>query len=570
MNVDLRDRPADAAPDPAPNPAAAGRDADRPAPRRPAVALALIVAGILGTALLLRTQHVSDISLDFDECCSWKISQFPWHEMLDAVSRDAHPPLYYVVLKLLTAVLGDSQEVLRGFSIVMGVGTVLAAWWFVQTATASDRAGSRAGSAGSSFAALLAAALIALSGLHVEMSLRARPYALGTLLSLVAAAFLLRALRTDGRRGDWVGFTVAATALSLTHYYCLFTVAALYAFAAGAAVAKCWRSGWSSEAKRTAIGLACSVWAIGSIWSIRLPTFRFQQSRSTPQLWMAALDARTLNDTCFMALAGGESTVPPAGGSWWGVAAWAGVAAALALTGTRSMRLTALCAAAPPAAVIVYAITVRNILGVKYLIFAQLFLLIGAAMLVGKIRQPLLRVALAGGLVAWTGYWCLDAAAARDLIARSAGVQGAVAYLNDLRAPEEPVIVGSAFVHPIVQKYAREPANVLTIYHGDHRDSLLSGPPLREFEYRGVNEVVHGDTERIWTIDSFGMFRPDTRYEVPLPTGRWELERQEEFRESNGIACVLAVRSYRRVRSESDDARAGNGEGIPSAIGGGP
>ena len=560
MNVDLRDKPADAARDPAPSPAAAGRVADRRAPGRPAIALALIAVGILGTALLLRTQHVSDISLDFDECCSWKISQFPWHEMLDAVSRDAHPPLYYVVLKLLTAVLGDSQTVLRGFSIAMGAGTVLAAWWFVQTATASDRGDLRAESGGSSFAALLAAALIALSGLHVEMSLRARPYALGTLLSLVTAAFLLRALRTDGRRGDWVGFALAAAALSLTHYYCLFTVAALFAFAAGTAVAEFWRNGWGAETKRTAIGLACSVWAIGSIWLIWLPTFRFQQSRSTPQLWMAPLDARTFNDTCYLALAGGESTVPPASGSWWGVAVWAGVAAALALTGTRSMRLTALCAATPPTAVVVYAIAVRNILGVKYLIFAQLFLLIGAAMLVGRVRRPVVRLSLAVGLVAWTGYWCLDAGAARDLLARSAGVQGAAAYLNDLRAPDEPVIVGSAFVHPIVQKYAHDQSHVLTIYHGDHRDSLLSGPPLRESEYRDVNEVVRGDAERIWTIDSFGMFRPDTRYEVQLPADRWELERQEEFRESNGIACVLAVRSYRRIRSESDDDRAANGQ----------
>jgi hypothetical protein len=51
--------------------------------------VALCLAAVVGIGLLLRTQHLSDLTMHFDECCSWKISQFPWDEMIDAVSRDA-------------------------------------------------------------------------------------------------------------------------------------------------------------------------------------------------------------------------------------------------------------------------------------------------------------------------------------------------------------------------------------------------------------------------------------------------------------------------------------------------
>jgi hypothetical protein len=539
-------------------------------PARPAAGargpLLLAGMGVLGTALLLRTQHLTDLSLHFDECCSWKISQFPWGEMLDGVSRDAHPPLYYILLKGLTAMLGDAPAVLRGFSVVMGMGTIAAAVWFVRTALAErDTAAPGRLLSERDFGALLAGVLVALSGLHVEMSLQARPYPLGTCLSLVAGAFLIRALRPGGRLVDWAGFTLAAAALSLTHYYGLFTVGALYLYAVGALLREWWQSGWSGGTRRLLAGIVCSAWAAQLIWAPWLPTFLFQQSRSTPQLWMAPLDWKTLSDTCYLALAGGQSTQAPPGWAGWAVVVWGALVLGVLVVGRPSTRLAAVCAGIPLAAVIAYGLIVRNILGAKYLIFAQLFVLIAAAVLTARVPWRFVRITVAAGLVGWSGYWCWDQAEAREYLARSPGVRGAVAYLEQYRRPEEPVVVGSPFVHPIVQYYARDRSGIYTRYHGDHRESMLSGPPLRAAEYQEVDQLLRQPLDRVWTIDSYGMFRAEGRFEADLPPHAWRLERQEEFREPNGIACVLAVRSYRRQPSGSAQTSVAAG---PAASGG--
>src|SRR5690242_13402100 len=91
------------------------------------------LTAIASLALIVRTHHIGDVTMYFDECCSWIISQQPWDEMLDALSRDAHPPVYYALLKGW-GFIGNSPEVIRGFSVLFGLGTILAAFWFVNTA----------------------------------------------------------------------------------------------------------------------------------------------------------------------------------------------------------------------------------------------------------------------------------------------------------------------------------------------------------------------------------------------------------------------------------------------------
>jgi uncharacterized membrane protein len=181
--------------------------------------------------------------MHYDECCSWKISQFPWNEMIDAVSRDAHPPFYYVLMKGLGLLGGSHPAVIRSFSVFFGMATIPAAFWFVSTALA-DPKGMPDAKHRRKFAAILAALLVAGSALHVEMSVQARPYTLGTFLTLLSATFLVRALPPvrPSLPGDWIGFAVTAALLSLTHYYGLFTVGAELLFAAAVAAAEVCRS----------------------------------------------------------------------------------------------------------------------------------------------------------------------------------------------------------------------------------------------------------------------------------------------------------------------------------------
>jgi len=521
------------------------------------------LAAVMGIALLLRTQHLSDVTMYFDECCSWKISQFPWNEMLDAVSRDAHPPVYYVLLKGLGASVGDSPRVIRGFSVVFGLATVLAAFWFVRTALADQLRPCDAdvpeatahwddGASTNSprvvhrdFTAVLAALLVATSALQIEVSLQARPYTLGTFLTLVSATFLLRGLRPAGPAADWIAFVVTATLLSLTHYYCLFTVGALFLYGAGVLGMRFWRMGWNPPVKRPLLGLGLSAWGMQLVWLSWLPVFQFQHGRSTPQLWMQPLELNAFFANCWMALAGGKTLAAPDHWAWTAFAAWVAAVLALLVSATRGGRLAALCAGLPLLGVALYSVAVRNILGVKYLAFAQVFLLIAWAMLAGRIPCRSGRLAVTIGLLVWSEFWCWMFTETRSWQATLPGVSGAVEYLEQRRLPEEPVIVASPFIFVIAQKYSQHPEGIYVKYSGDHRGDMLGGPPLLESEYRDISRHFHGPGDRAWGIDVFELFGPESRFEA-RPPGEWVLVNQQGFREAHGLPCLVAVREYRR------------------------
>jgi hypothetical protein len=506
----------------------------------------LCLAVVISLALLVRTQHISDISLHYDECCSWKISQFPWDEMLDAVSRDAHPPVYYVLMHALGMLGGDSPAGIRGYSVFFGLATMVAAFWFVRTALGNEAQGADGSIRDRYFASLLAAALVGGSALQIEMSLQARPYTLGTFLTLVSASWLLRGLRPDGRAVDWIGFALAATILSLIHYYCLFTVGAEFLFAGSVLTAELWRTGWVPSTKRIAAGVGLSAWGLQLVWLLWSPVFSFQRERSTSQLWMQPIDWHDICANCWWAFAGRQSSQLPLDWQWLAVAGWSAPVVALLLWGTRGGRLAALCAGLPLAASVAYGLAVRNILGAKYLIFAQVFLLVALTLSIAGLPWRPGRMVLALGLLAWTEYGCWQHFEIREHQARYPGIRGAVAYLEERRAPHEPIIVGTPFVSIIVQNCAKHPQGIYVRYRGDHRRDLLGGPPLREEEYREVDSHLSADVKFAWTIDVFDLYGPGNRFESKLPS-EWVLVGQENFRELYEQPCVLAVRAYRRT-----------------------
>ncbi len=499
----------------------------------------LVLASIVLIAIFLRTHLISEVTFSFDEACSWKISQFSWTETWNAVSRDAHPPLYYAILKAWGALTGEDAAGVRSFSVLMGAASVIAAYAFVRTAVDTDESSS-------AFGPLLAAALVAGSALHVEMGLQARPYTLGTFLALISATFLIRWLRNQGTMSDWGLFTGAICLLSFTHYYCLFTVGAECLFAACVAVSTWFRMGWKGGAKRLVLGLLASLWILQMAWSFWLPVFLDQRERSTSQLWMEPFSWSSFSATVGQVLAGGQLVSPPEAFGNIAIAAWIVAVLGLVFLGNRTVRLAALCAAFPLVAVIAYALMVRNVLGGKYLIFAHTFLLVGVAILAARIPWKWCRILIAIGLCSWSTYWCLQHAEARNQIAQNAGVQDIVRFLKDRRNADEPVLVSSQFVHPIVQFYLSNYTTLVrTQYFGNHGRDMLGGPPLRESEYRDNDRVWHPPTQCVWVVDVYNLFGEGNRLEVEAPQG-WQMVGQEEFREANGLACILAVREYRR------------------------
>ncbi len=61
----------------------------------------------------------------YDEAFTWRVARLPFHQMMDALAGDVHPPLWYVIEWVTSRLIGDSEIALRLPALVFGV---LGAW----------------------------------------------------------------------------------------------------------------------------------------------------------------------------------------------------------------------------------------------------------------------------------------------------------------------------------------------------------------------------------------------------------------------------------------------------------
>ncbi len=177
-----------------------------------------VLSLIILSGLLLRFSHNLGISLWHDEAFSVLMLRYPWHEMFYRLGLDVHPPMYYIALRLWHYVFGDSMLSLRGFSIFFGTLTIPAGYLFIKQAFQSQKV------------ALWAAFLLAISPFELTFSSDARMYTFGGFFAIMAAYFLIKALRSE-KCQYYLGFAISTAIIILTHYYLLFTAAAMGLYA---------------------------------------------------------------------------------------------------------------------------------------------------------------------------------------------------------------------------------------------------------------------------------------------------------------------------------------------------
>src|SRR5688572_15792167 len=97
-----------------------------------------MLALIIGVGVGLRTYHLTARSIWFDESFSWRLVQFPWSEVISRTAADAHPPLYYLVLKTWANVFGNSLFALRSLSVALA-GISLALVYGLTSSAARSR-----------------------------------------------------------------------------------------------------------------------------------------------------------------------------------------------------------------------------------------------------------------------------------------------------------------------------------------------------------------------------------------------------------------------------------------------
>jgi 4-amino-4-deoxy-L-arabinose transferase-like glycosyltransferase len=228
-------------------------------------------AALLGLAVAVRFVRLGENPIWLDEANGVLIALRGPEGIVDSLSRDGNPPLYYLLLHAWMLVFGSSEFAVRALSAVNGSLLVAAV----------GLAG-RALVPGRPVAAFAAGAITAVATIHVFYSQEARMYSLTPLIGVGVLVATHRALET-GRHVWGVALAGALAAGLYTHNHFLF-VLPVPLLAAGLAP--------GSIGRRSAIRLAgLATLAAALAWSPWIPVLRGQMDSGVgawiPAIWEA-------------------------------------------------------------------------------------------------------------------------------------------------------------------------------------------------------------------------------------------------------------------------------------------
>jgi len=149
-----------------------------------------------------------------DEAFSINLVKHNVLEIIYRTSKDVHPPLYYLILKIFYEMFGNEGWVYHLCSLVpYGIIMILsltAIWKKFGKETS-----------------IILMMLASLSPNAVEYNVEVRMYSWGALFILLSY-YELYMILIEGRNRDYILFTVFSLAAAYTHYYCLISVAFFY------------------------------------------------------------------------------------------------------------------------------------------------------------------------------------------------------------------------------------------------------------------------------------------------------------------------------------------------------
>ena len=233
------------------------------------ILLALVIAG---TAL--RLLSLGGKSIWLDEAYSIVITQRSLYDTLQMIMRtDAHPPLYYLMLKIWL-LFSQRAAWARLLSAIFSCLSIPVMYFFTRSIYEDRRAG------------LLGAAILAFSPFQIWYAQETRMYAALTFFVLASAAFFFRALK-HGTALDWMGYALMTTLALYTDNGAIWYLATLVVFSLLSA-----RRYW-----KRAIGWLLSHLAIGFCYLFWLPFLYLQTRQLTQGFWLPPPSFQTVLET---------------------------------------------------------------------------------------------------------------------------------------------------------------------------------------------------------------------------------------------------------------------------------
>jgi len=226
-------------------------------------------------ACVMRLHEVTTPVLWLDEAYSVTLAKMPPAQILLHVSRDVHPPLYYLLLHYWMAMFGDGLLAVRGLSVVCGSLAVVVAM-LIAARLANRRA------------AFIVGVLMALLPVAVRYSQETRMYALLGLLLLAATLMLLQWVEQPTRRRYLLGYGLFITAALYTHYFTMLCVAAHWVYLIF--------GGRSNEGVRSRAWWLCNL-MIAVAYSPWLPWLWGQRAHTSWVEWIPGVTLTTLPST---------------------------------------------------------------------------------------------------------------------------------------------------------------------------------------------------------------------------------------------------------------------------------
>ena len=465
---------------------------------------------VVGGGAVARCQGMVEQTLSFDEAFSWRlVTAFSTADVVRRTASDVHPPLYYLLLKAWTGILGDGPSALRSLSVLFACATIVMVYVLsrdVYRWTSSDANADSARAAG-----MIAALLLATSGAHIRWSREARMYSLACLLGtlstwLLAHCTLEPAASRKGRGASWLLYSLAASLSMYTHNYMIFVIMGQVGWFVLLGLAPIAESeGLAASRRWNFAGLA----ALGTVfigYAPWLPVLFWQADQVSHDYWFAR---PTMSDMarCWADL------VVPRNKLYWGEG-WAacgiavgsaGVVAWLGLSGRRAGALIAAVFAASvltPVTITTYGTAIVSNQTSRYWLVAYVFLLVAIAVVLCRQLDGFERWTFALVLVANQFYWWAEFSR-QSRLDLMGGAKALSEYVRTHGTPDQLVVVREPSAYLRVMYHMRndphpERVQLLPRKAIDHYNG---GPVITDREIKDEDILDHWAGRKVWAVD---------------------------------------------------------------------